>query len=161
VLTYTAYSEAVGVRKTTLASNLTDARGQHDRDVLVIDLDPQNGSLTYLLSVDAPRNDSNADNTARHLIDRPKGTFEDLILETSVGFYFVPSHDMLENLADLLARAASMAEDLDEEFERHDQLRQMLLDADIPDKYDTIAVEPPATAGLHLYNTPLAQPVHW
>ena len=59
---------------------------------------------------------------------------------------------MLENLADLLARAASMAEDLGEEFERHDQLRQVLLNADIPEKYDTIVVDPPATAGPHLYN---------
>jgi chromosome partitioning protein len=152
MLTYTTYSEAGGVGKTTLASNLADAHGQHDRDVLVIDLDPQNGSLTYLLGVDAPRDDSNADNIARHLIDRPKGAFEDLILETSFGFDLVPSHNMLENLADLLARAASMAEDLDEEFERHDQLRQVLLNADIPEKYDTIVVDPPATAGPHLYN---------
>lgn len=152
MLTYTTYSEAGGVGKTTLASNLADAHGQHDRDVLVIDLDPQNGSLTYLLGVDAQREDSNADNIARHLIDRPKGTFEDLILETPFGFDLVPSHNMLENLADLLARAASMAEDLDEEFERHDQLRQVLLNADIPEKYDTIVVDPPATAGPHLYN---------
>ena len=152
MLTYTTYSEAGGVGKTTLASNLADAHGQHDRDVLVIDLDPQNGSLTYLLGADAPQDDSNADNIARHLIDRPKGAFEDLILETSFGFDLVPSHNMLENLADLLARAASMAEDLDEEFERHDQLRQVLLNADIPEKYDTIVVDPPATAGPHLYN---------
>ncbi|MDB2249760.1 ParA family protein [Halorubrum ezzemoulense] len=152
MLTYTTYSEAGGVGKTTLASNLADAHGQHDRDVLVIDLDPQNGSLTYLLGVDAPREDSNADNIARHLIDRPKGAFEDLILETPFGFDLVPSHNMLENLADLLARAASMAEDLGEEFERHDQLRQVLLNADIPEKYDTIVVDPPATAGPHLYN---------
>jgi chromosome partitioning protein len=152
MLAYTTYSEAGGVGKTTLASNLADAHGQHDRDVLVIDLDPQNGSLTYLLGVDAQRDDSNADNIARHLIDRPKGSFEDLILETPFGFDLVPSHNMLENLADLLARAASMAEDLDEEFERHDQLRQVLLNADIPEKYDTIVVDPPATAGPHLYN---------
>ena len=152
MLAYTTYSEAGGVGKTTLASNLADAHSQHDRNVLVIDLDPQNGSLTYLLGVDAPRDDSNADNIARHLIDRPKGAFEDLILETSFGFDLVPSHNMLENLADLLARAASMAEDLGEEFERHDQLRQVLLNADIPDKYDTIVVDPPATAGPHLYN---------
>ncbi|WP_435099082.1 ParA family protein [Halorubrum sp. N11] len=152
MLTYTTYSEAGGVGKTTLASNLADAHGQHDRDVLVIDLDPQNGSLTYLLGVDAPRDDSNADNIARHLIDRPKGNFEDLIFETPFGFDLVPSHNMLENLADLLARASSMADDLGEEFERHDQLRQVLLNAGIPEKYDTIVVDPPATAGPHLYN---------
>ncbi|OYR58643.1 ParA family protein [Halorubrum halodurans] len=152
MLTYTTYSEAGGVGKTTLASNLADAHSQHDRDVLAIDLDPQNGSLTYLLGVDAPREDGDADNIARHLIDRPKGDLEDLIHETRYGFDLVPSHNMLENLADLLARASSMAEDLGEEFERHDQLRQVLLEAGIPDKYDTIVVDPPATAGPHLYN---------
>lgn len=152
MLTYTTYSEAGGVGKTTLASNLADVHCQHGRDVLVIDLDPQNGSLTYLLGTDALRGDSSADNIVRHLIDRPKGTFEDLILETSFGFDLVPSHNMLENLADLLARASSMAEDLGEDFERHDQLRQVLLAADINKKYDTIIIDPPATAGPHLYN---------
>ena len=152
MLTYTTYSEAGGVGKTTLASNLADAHSQHGRDVLAIDLDPQNGSLTYLLGVDSPRGDSKSDNIARHLIDRPKGDFEDLIHETPYGFDLVPSHNMLENLADLLARASSMAEDLGEEFERHDRLRQVLREADIPDQYDTIVVDPPATAGPHLYN---------
>lgn len=152
MLTYTTYSEAGGVGKTTLASNLADAHSQHDRDVLAIDLDPQNGSLTYLLDVDGHRDDGDADNIARHLIDRPKGDVEDLIHETGFGFDLIPSHNMLENLADLLARAESMAEDLGEEFERHDQLRRVLLEAGIPDQYDTIVVDPPATAGPHLYN---------
>jgi chromosome partitioning protein len=152
MLTYTTYSEAGGVGKTTLASNLADAHTQHGRDVLGIDLDPQNGSLTYLLGVDAPREDGDADNIARHLIDRPKGDFHELVEETAYGFDLVPSHNMLENLGDLLGRAESMAEDLGEEFNRWDRLRGVLLDAGVPDKYDTIVVDPPATAGPHLYN---------
>ncbi|TKX64336.1 ParA family protein [Halorubrum sp. GN12_10-3_MGM] len=152
MLTYTTYSEAGGVGKTTLASNLADAHAQHGRDVLAIDLDPQNGSLTYLLGVDAPREDGDADNIARHLIDRPKGDFHELVEETAYGFDLVPSHNMLENLGDLLGRAESMAEDLGEEFDRWDRLREVLLDAGIPDEYDTIVVDPPATAGPHLYN---------
>lgn len=152
MLTYATYSEAGGVGKTTLASNLADAHAQHGRDVLVIDLDPQNGSLTYLLGVDAPRDDGDADNIARHLIDRPKGPFEDLITKTDFGFDVVPSHNMLENLGDLLSRAESMADDLGEEFDRWDRLRRILLDAGTPSEYDTIIVDPPATAGPHLYN---------
>ncbi|TKX41394.1 ParA family protein, partial [Halorubrum sp. ARQ200] len=152
MLTYTTYSEAGGVGKTTLASNLADAHAQHGRDVLAIDLDPQNGSLTYLLGVDTPREDGDADNIARHLIDRPKGDFHELVEETAYGFDLVPSHNMLENLGDLLGRAESMAEDLGEEFDRWDRLREVLLDAGIPDEYDTIVVDPPATAGPHLYN---------
>jgi len=152
MLTYTTYSEAGGVGKTTLASNLADAHAQHGHDVLAIDLDPQNGSLTYLLGVDAPREDSDADNIARHLIDRSKGDFHELVEETAYGFDLIPSHNMLENLGDLLGRAESMAEDLSEEFDRWDRLREVLLDAGIPDEYDTIVVDPPATAGPHLYN---------
>lgn len=82
MLAYTIYSEAGGVGKTTLTSNLADAHTQQGRDVLVIDLDPQNGSLTYLLDIPVARDDDEADNIARHLIDHPKGEFTDLIQET-------------------------------------------------------------------------------
>lgn len=152
MLAYTTYSEAGGVGKSTLASNLAEAHADRDRDVLAIDLDPQNGSLTYLLGADAPRDDGAADNIARHLIDRPKGPLEELILETEHGFDLIPSHNMLESLGNLLSRAAEMADDLGEEFARYDRLRTVLLEAGIPDRYDTIIVDPPATAGPQLYN---------
>ncbi|WP_126665171.1 ParA family protein [Haloterrigena salifodinae] len=152
MLTYTTYSEAGGVGKTTIAASLADEHARAGQDVLMVDLDPQYGSLTHLLGVDAPRNDGSADNLTRHLIDRPKGDFEELILETRYDFDLVPSHNMMERLGDLLARAEQMAQDLDEEFDPNDQLRQVLLEAGIPKQYDTLVVDPPATAGPHLYN---------
>lgn len=152
MLTYATYSEAGGVGKSTLAASLADEHARDGRDVLVIDLDPQYGSLTHLLGVDAPRNDGDADNLARHLIDRPKGDLEDLILETDYGFDVLPSHNMIERLGDLLTRAEQMAEDLGEDFDPTDRLRLVLLEAGIPGQYDTIVVDPPATAGPHLYN---------
>lgn len=152
MLTYTTYSEAGGVGKTTLTANLADAHSQQGRDVLVIDLDPQEGSLTYLLDIPAARDDDDADNIARHLIGQPKGDFRDLTHETQYGFDAVPSHNMLEQLPGLLTRAQEMADDLGEEFVPNDQLRQVLVDAEISDEYDTIIVDPPATAGPHLYN---------
>lgn len=152
MLAYTIYSEAGGVGKTTLASSLATAHADHGRQVLAIDLDPQQGSLTYLLDVDAPRDDGDADNIARHLIDRPLGDFEDLIQTTEHGFDLVPNHDMLENLPDLMTKAEEMADNLGEYFDRHDRLREVLFDAGIPDRYDTIIVDPPATAGPQLYN---------
>jgi chromosome partitioning protein len=152
MLTYTTYSEAGGVGKTTLAANLADAHSQRGRDVLVIDLDPQQGSLTYLLDIPASRDDDEADNIARHLIDRPKGEFSSLIQDTPYGFDIVPSHDMLESLPQLLSKAQEMAEDLGEEFTPNDRLRQVLSAAGIPDRYNTIIVDPPATAGPQLYN---------
>lgn len=152
MLTYTIYSEAGGVGKTTLAASLATAHAEHGREVLVIDLDPQQGSLTYLLGVDAPRDDGNADNIARHLIDRPLGPFDDIIESTEAGFDLVPNHGMLENLPNLLTKAEEMAEDLGEHFAPNERLLEILIDADVMQEYDTLIIDPPATAGPHLYN---------
>lgn len=152
MLAYTVYSEAGGVGKTTLAASLATAHADHGHDVLAIDLDPQQGSLTYLLGVDAPRNDGDADNIARHLIDRPLGSFADIVQKTDYGFDLVPNHDMLENLPSLLSRAEEMAEDLGEYFAPNERLFEVLVDAGVMEDYDTIVVDPPATAGPQLYN---------
>lgn len=152
MLAYATYSEAGGVGKTTLAAALADEHARAGRDVLVVDLDPQYGSLTHLLGVDAPRNNGDADNIARHLIDRALGEFDDLVLETEYDFDIVPSHNMLERLGDLLTQAESMAQDLSEKFDPVDQLRRVLLEAGVPSEYDTLIVDPPATSGPHLYN---------
>lgn len=152
MLTYTIYSEAGGVGKTTLAASLATAHADHGRDVLSIDLDPQQGSLTHLLGVDAPRGEGDADNIGRHLIDRPLGKFDELVHETKYGFDLVPSHDMLENLPSLLSRAEEMAEDLGEPFSPNERLLEVLAEAGVMDNYDTLIIDPPATAGLHLYN---------
>lgn len=152
MLTYTTYSEAGGVGKSTLTSNLADAHTQQGRDVLTIDLDPQEGSLSYLLGVNDDRDDGSIDNIARHLINRPREPFENLIRETHYGFDIVPSHNMLENLPSLLTTAEELAEDLGEPFTPNNRLREVLTRADIPGQYDTIIVDPPATAGPHLYN---------
>lgn len=152
MLAYTIYSEAGGVGKSTLAAALATAHADHGRDVLAIDLDPQQGSLTYLLGVDAPRGDGDADNIARHLINRPTGSFGEIVEATDYGFDLVPNHDMLENLPSLLSRAEEMAEDLGEYFAPNERLLDVLADAGVMDDYDTILVDPPATAGPHLYN---------
>lgn len=152
MLAYTTYSEAGGVGKTTLTSNLAHAHSQHGRNVLVIDLDPQQGSLSYLLDIPASRDDEDADNIVRHLIDRPKGDFNDLIRETPYGFDVIPSHNMLESLPRLLLQAQDLADDLGEEFTPNDRLRKVIGASNAPSEYDTIIVDPPATAGPQLYN---------
>jgi len=152
VRTYTITSEAGGVGKTTLAANLAHAHTNHGCNVLAIDLDPQQASLTHLLDISAPRNDSNADNIARHLIDKPQGSFDDLIHETTYGFDVIPSHSMLESLPSLLTKAETIADDIDEEFEPNLRLRRVLQEADISNQYDTIIIDPSPTAGPRLYN---------
>lgn len=151
MLTYTVYSEAGGVGKTTFAANLAVADANHGRDVLVVDLDPQEGSLSYLMDVADDRGDPEADHLPRHLIDRPRGDFEGLI-KRSEGVDIVPGHNQLENLSTLLNRRQREAEDFGERFNPNKQLLRVLRENDIQEKYDTVIVDPPATADHKLYN---------
>lgn len=48
MLTYTPVSEAGGVGKTTTATTLAVSHARAGHDVLAIDMDTQNGSLTYV-----------------------------------------------------------------------------------------------------------------
>lgn len=151
MLTYTVYSEAGGVGKTTLSSNLARAHADRGHDVLVVDLDPQDGSLSHLLGVDHDRADGDVDTLVHHMIDRPKGDFHQL-LESTEGFDVLPSHNRLEDLGELLDRAAKNAEALGESFSKYGRLRHVLAKHDVPSQYDVIIADPPATSGPHLYN---------
>ncbi|MBX0296426.1 ParA family protein [Haloarcula nitratireducens] len=151
MLTYTVYSEAGGVGKTTLAVNLAVADARAGRDVLAIDMDPQEGSLSYLLDVGDRRTDSDADSLVRHLVERPRGQFEDLI-ETSEGVDVVPAHNSLEVLSKHLRRREEEAADFGENWNPNVQLLRVLKEADVPAEYDTVIVDPPATADVKLYN---------
>lgn len=154
MLTYTSYSEAGGVGKTTLTANLAKAHAEHGHDVLVIDMDQQRGCLSHLLGVDDGRSDPGADTIVHHMVGRPQGDFEDLI-RTTEGIDVIPSHDSLEELDDWLTKAGeyqATTEADDWEYPRNEQLRRVLAENDIPSQYDVIVVDPPATAGPHLYN---------
>ena len=144
-IAYSVYSEAGGVGKTTLTANLGKAHSRAGEDVLLIDLDPQEGSLSYLLDVE--RDTGDADSLVRHLIGRPKGEFSDLI-ETADGLDVIPSSPMLEDLLEYMIKAEMQ----DDDFDRYSQLHQLLVREGVADEYDVIIVDPPATAGVHLYN---------
>lgn len=152
MLTYTTYSEAGGVGKTTLSANLARSHADHGHDVLVIDLDPQDGCLSYLLGVDDGRDDEDADTLVHHLIDRPRDEFDGLV-RTTEGIDIVPSHNRLETLGDMLEKAAAIAEGTGESFSKYQRLRHVLMKNDVPDDYDVLIVDPPATSGPHLYNS--------
>ncbi|PSQ25512.1 ParA family protein [Halobacteriales archaeon QS_9_68_17] len=157
MMTYTTYSEAGGVGKTTTAANLAVSHARNGHDVLCIDLDPQEGSLSYLFDVDDERSDGTADNIVRHLIGRPKGDFRDLVRETEEnGVDVIPSHNMLENLTRNLMKAAEIEEDMhpegDFEWPKHEQLLRVLKENDVPDDYDVIVCDPQATPGDALNN---------
>lgn len=155
MIPYTIWSEAGGVGKTTLATNLARAHTNAGQDTLVIDMDPQDGGLTHHFGLDGTKRDADVDNLVLHMIGREKGPFDDLIRSTE-GVDVIPSHNMLGNLTDLLEKAAALEEDTnpdpDYQFEKEKQLRRVLVDADVPSKYDVLIIDPPATEGQHLYN---------
>ena len=148
MLTYSVYSEAGGVGKTTTAANCAVAHANHGHRVLVIDLDPQNASLSYLFGVDDERADGEADNLVRHLIGRPKGDLTDLIRETDEGIDVLPTHNMHERLTELLLKTADIEEqtnaDPDYTFPKHAQLLNVLRESDVHEQYDVLIVDPPA-----------------
>ncbi|MFD1589367.1 ParA family protein [Halorientalis brevis] len=151
MLAYTVYSEAGGVGKTTLAANLAKAEARAGRDVLVIDLDTQEASLSHLLDVADDRGNDQADSLLRHMIDRPRGPFEDLI-KTSEGIDIVPAHNILEYASKHLRRREEEAADFGESFNPNKQLLRVLREAGVQDMYDTLIIDPPATADIKLHN---------
>lgn len=151
MLSYTTYSEAGGVGKTTTAANLAVAHARAGLDVLVVPLDPQDGDLSHLFGVDDQRAES-VDNIVRHMIRRPKGPFDELIRTVEYGIDIVPEHNMLSDLGDYLQREADQAEAMGEAFGMYAQLLRVLREANVRENYDVLICDPPATEGPHLYN---------
>jgi len=150
MLAYSTYSEAGGVGKTTTAANLAVAHARAGLKPLIVPLDPQDGDLSRLFGVDDERTEP-VDNLVRHMIRRPKGEFSDLI-RTVEGVDVVPEHNMLSDLAEYLQREKDQAEAMGEAFGMHAQLLRVLQEAGVPEEYDVLICDPPATEGPHLYN---------
>jgi len=151
MLSYTVYSESGGVGKTSLAANLAVAHARGGLKPLVVPLDPQDGDLSRLLGVDDDRADGNADNLVRHMVNSPRGSFNELV-RTTEGVDTVPEHNMLSDLSNHLAREQSKAEDLGDAYNIYAQLQRVLRDANAGENYDVLICDPPATESDHLYN---------
>jgi cellulose biosynthesis protein BcsQ len=117
---------------------------------LIVPLDPQDGDLSRLFGVDTDRTES-VDNLVRHMIRRPKGDLTDLIRSVE-GVDIIPEHNMLSDLGQYLQREKDQAEAMGEAFGMHAQLLRVLREAGVPDEYDVLICDPPATEGPHLYN---------
>jgi cellulose biosynthesis protein BcsQ len=150
MLAYSTYSEAGGVGKTTTAANLAVAHARAGLKPLVVPLDPQDGDLSRLFDIDGDRTEP-VDNLVRHMIRRPKGEFSALV-RTREGVDIVPEHNMLSDLAEYLVREKEQSEAMGEAFGMHAQLLRVLREAGVPETYDVLICDPPATEGPHLYN---------
>ena len=156
MLTYTPVSEAGGVGKTTTAATLAVSHARAGHNVLAIDMDTQNGSLSYFFGPDYDRGDPDVDNLVRHLVGRPKGDFHDLSLNVEEGVDLIPSHNMLEDLHEFLLNEKNQAEKLGESFSIYHQLHRVLREADVRNKYDVVIVDSAGKAGPILYNALVA-----
>jgi cellulose biosynthesis protein BcsQ len=156
MLTYAPVSEAGGVGKTTTAATLAVSHARAGQRVLTIDMDTQNGSLTYLFGPEYDRGSQEVDNLVRHLVGRPKGDFDDLIHTVEHGVDLVPSHNMLEDLHEFLLNEKNQAEKLGEAYSMYHQLHRVLREADVREKYDVVIVDSAGKAGPILYNALVA-----
>ncbi|GGK77308.1 MULTISPECIES: ParA family protein [Haloarcula] len=151
MLSYSTYSEAGGVGKTTTAANLAVAHARAGLKPLVVPLDPQEGNLSRLFGVDKDRS-KDVDHLARHMINRPKGDFEDLIVTAENGVDVIAEHNQLADLGDWLRREQDQAAAVGDAFNIHAALLSTLADAGVRNKYDVLICDPPATEGPHLHN---------
>jgi cellulose biosynthesis protein BcsQ len=156
MLTYAPVSEAGGVGKTTTAATLAVSHARAGHDVLAIDMDTQNGSLTYFFGPEYDRGDPDVDNLVRHLVGRPRGPFEDLTHEVEDGVDLIPSHNMLEDLHEFLLNEKNQAERLGESYSMYHQLHRVLTEANVRDHYDVVIVDSAGKAGPILYNALVA-----
>ena len=156
MLTYTPVSEAGGVGKTTTAATLAVSHARAGHNVLAIDMDTQNGSLTYFFDPEYDRGDPEVDNLVRHLVGRPKGEFQNLTYDVEHSVDLVPSHNMLEDLHEFLLNEKNQAERLGESYSMYHQLHRVLREGDVRGEYDVVIVDSAGKAGPILYNALVA-----
>jgi cellulose biosynthesis protein BcsQ len=151
------YAESGGTFKTTYAANLSVAFSRLGLDVLTLDFDAQSANLTRLFGANEKSDDPDADNIARHILEQPKGEFEDLIVETGEGFDLIPAHGMLSNFESNLTRKKQRAVNQQgispDKFPEDQLLHRLLWEREkVHEEYDVVLIDPNARAEKLLYN---------
>lgn len=152
MITYTVYTEAGGTYKTTTSANLARAHVNQGLKPLAIDLDHQKGNLSHLFDVADNQSNPNADHLPRHLIEKGRGPFMDLVESTPEGIDVLPAHDKLEDLTDDVRRYMEIADSMGDDVNEFALLLDTLQAAGVPEQYDAIIIDPNARAELSLYN---------
>jgi len=157
MITAVVYSESGGTYKTTMTANIAVALERMGLNTLVVDLDPQEGNLTSLFDAGEHRNDPDADNLVKHILDMPDGDFDDLIENTEEGVDILPSHDMLgdftSNLEQKISYETGMKNISREEYPRFELLYDLFWEKqELQEEYDAVLIDPNARAEDLLYN---------
>lgn len=157
MITAVVYSESGGTYKTTMTANLAVAFERMGLDTLVIDLDPQEGNLTTLFDVGEHRDDPDADNLVKHILEMPDGDFKHIIEPSEEGVDVVPSHDMLgdftSNLEQKIDYETGIQNISRDEYPRYELLYNLLWEREqLQEQYDVILIDPNARAEDLLYN---------
>lgn len=139
----TLWSESGGVGKTTLATNTAAALGRRGADVLVVDLDPQLGSLTDHVGRGELKT-GDRDHLGDVLLAEDRDA-SDLVVDAGA-FDLIPSHEGLANIeSEMAARGTNL---------REFRLRSAL--TPLADDYDYFLIDPPATLNVLVDNALVA-----
>ncbi|SFL12067.1 chromosome partitioning protein [Halogranum rubrum] len=139
----TLWSESGGVGKTTLATNTAAALGRRGADVLVVDLDPQLGSLTDHVGYGELKT-GDRDHLGDLLLAEDRDASH-LIVDAGA-FDLIPSHEGLANIeSEMAARGTNL---------REFRLRSAL--TPLAGEYDYFLIDPPATLNVLVDNALVA-----
>lgn len=154
MITYTVYNQSGGQAKTTITRDLAGAHREIGDNVLLIDLDPQDGSLGNYLGVDDTKEDPEADDLTLHLVDKGKGEFSDLIQTARPGIDVIPSHKRLHNVGEYLDdHEEELSKDPSDDFEydRYTRLFDVIKEHELYTDYDALILDANAKSDLVYY----------
>lgn len=155
VLPITVYNQKGGQAKSTVTRDLAAVFAELGLDVLIVDFDSQDKSVSNYLGVDGDKREPDADHIARHLINQPKGDLADLIKTVpDTGIDVIPSHKQFGDVDDYLDRHREYLEPTkgaNWEYPRYKRFFQVLQDSAINDNYDVMLVDPNAKADEAYY----------
>lgn len=136
------WNDSGGVDKTVTTVNTACALGRTGADVLVIDLDPQFGSLTDHVGLDGVLKNPRYSITDPLLSEHR--TLDELVIDgevIGVSWDLIPSNEGLEKFAPRLRESMAPTESLSL------QLRNAIADAGLPSQYEYLLIDCPATRG--------------
>jgi len=143
----TILSESGGVGKTTTTINLAAALNRRGKDVLVIDTDPQPGSVTSLIGFQNLKDPDAGPKSLKQVLLSPDNEMDDIIVEASE-FDLVPAAEDLTSFE----MEANMKQIPGRELRVRNELESVASEYD----YDHYIVDTPATLGLLVYNAIVA-----